>query len=146
MLVCVCVCVHVVSFLHFVSGDTCWKRMTTTAVSPSLRLCLEQSCQESCLTQTGLWHERETNFYSAKSQKCEDSYYSSKHFSLLNSYMLLISGPVISLGDFWVHIDDLQALASQFLAVTTPFLLLPFSYSPRACHPWNCYSSTVNKF
>ena len=66
--------------------------------------------------------------------------------SLLNSYILLISGPVISQGDFWVHIDDLQALASQFLAVTTPFPLPPFSYNPRACHPWSCYSSTINKF
>ena len=55
--------------------------------------------------------------------------------SLPDSYILLISGPVISLGDFWVHIDDLQALASQFLAVTTPFPLLPFGYSPRACRP-----------
>ena len=56
-----------------------------------------------------------------------------------NSYILLISGPANILGDFYGHMDDLQALASQFfltsLAFMSSFPLLPFSYSPELVIP-----------
>ena len=142
MLVCVCVCVcaraHVLSFLHFVStfcirlyllemNDhhtythlwvSAWSRTVRRAAWPKLDCDMREK-----QTFTGGSHRNVRILITAAS------------ISLPNSYIFLISGPVISLGDLWVRTDDLQTLASQSLAVTTPFPLLPFSYNPRACHP-----------
>lgn len=110
----------------------------TAESSSSLRLCLEDSYQESCPNQTALWHEREISFYFGRPLKFGGSCYSIKNcFSWLILHFHLRSHH----HPRWLLCPrgwPFKALASHFLLTpltfVTPSPLLPCIDNPRAYH------------
>ena len=142
--VCVCVCVCVRACTRVIFSTFCINVLYQTILVgnewPPHRYSHLWVSAWSITVRRAAWPKldsdmREKQTFTGESHRNVRILITAASISLPNSYILLISGPVISLGDLWVCIDDLQTLASQFLVVTTPFPLLPFSYSPRACHP-----------